>query len=252
MASYVFGRQGIADFIKLYIVLIAIPLIPHILTWARDFDATARRMRFVDHATKVVSFWDNWIKTLATIIPAEGYKNAGTESLIREVTAEARHLMADIGLELIDIYRRRELRELREFPLSYKEFQAYRAGLPLWRRALLLYKSPNPRARAMKFTFQLYFWTTVVGSTAIPLAYLFRDLIRTAIWQTAPWILHRSGWDAFLDVHPIACGVLFYAYTIGIISFYHRRSVRYESHPSYFPRDRARRRFFEDNEGAPG
>ena len=29
-------------------------------------------MRFVDHATKVVSFWDNWIKTLATQLPTEG------------------------------------------------------------------------------------------------------------------------------------------------------------------------------------
>ena len=252
MASYVLGRLAIADFIKVYIGLIAIPLIPHILTWARDFDATARRMRFVDHATKVVAFWDSWIKTLATITPAEGYRNAGTESLIREVTAEARHLMADVGLELIDIYRRREIRELREFPLSYKEFHAYRAGLPWLRRALLFYKSPNSRARAMKFTFQLYLWTTVFGSAAIPLAYLLRDLISAAVWPTAPWILNRNGWDVFLDAHPIACGILFYAYAFGIISFFRRRSIRYESHPSYFPRDRELRRFFEDSEGAPG
>ena len=156
--------------------------------------------------------------------------------------------MADVGLELIE-FTEAEIRRAPEFPLSYKEFHAYRAGLPWLRRALLFYKSPNSRARAMKFTFQLYLWTTVFGSAAIPLAYLLRDLISAAVWPTAPWILNRNGWDVFLDAHPIACGILFYAYAFGIISFYRRRSIRYESHPSYFPRDRELRRFFEDSRG---
>ena len=64
-----------ADFIKLYIVILLIPIagiaVPAMITWARDLDATARRMRAVDEQNKIVAFWDNWAKSLDETKPTE-------------------------------------------------------------------------------------------------------------------------------------------------------------------------------------
>jgi hypothetical protein len=204
-------------------------------------------MRQVDEANKLVDFWDNWIKKLSTMTPAKEYCNAGTESLIREVTSDARHMLADVGNELIWLYRERQVQTLRKFKLGHAEFQTYRAGLPWYRRALLLYKSPNPRAKAMKVYFHLYLWTVGVALAALPLVYLFRNQIRAA----APWIAQRNGLDAFYDAHPFANLALVCAYSIGYIAFSRQRSIKYENDPSYFPRDRMRMRYFEDSEEAP-
>jgi hypothetical protein len=81
-------RAGVAlaDFIKLYIVLVFIPVaaiaVPALFTWARDFNGAARRMRRLDELSKVVSFWDSWMKTTAALVPADGERIEATESLI--------------------------------------------------------------------------------------------------------------------------------------------------------------------------
>src|ERR1039458_1049622 len=97
---------------RLYIVLIAIPaaaiLVPALLTWARDLDATARRMRQLDEQNKIVSFWDNWMKTVSSVVPQEEDRNAKTELLIRSLTSSARHLLADAGADVVSLYRSAE------------------------------------------------------------------------------------------------------------------------------------------------
>jgi hypothetical protein len=249
-----FRRRAISDFFRLYVVLVAIPLIPHLLTWARDFDATARKVRFLDHANKLVSFWDNWVKTIATIIPDEEHRSEGTELLVSGATSWARHQLADVGYEVVLFYRSKAEKDLAEFPMSYSEFQIYRAGLPWYRRALLLYKSPNRMARTQKFGFQsiLSFWVAFIGF--VGLLHLLRGVLhsyRDQILANLPWVTHRIATDVFIDAHPVLFFTALIGYTVASLAYCRQTSIKFENDPSHYVRDRLRRRHFGENHEDP-
>jgi hypothetical protein len=127
--------------------------VPAILTWARDLDATARRVRRLDEQSKIVAFWDSWLKIISATAPATKENTPKTEELIRVVTYEARRELADAGKKALWMYRLDEIRTHRRYPFRYAGFQRYRKTLPWISRALLLYRAPNPSARRAKISF---------------------------------------------------------------------------------------------------
>jgi hypothetical protein len=191
-----------ADFIRLYVVLIFNPLaailVPALITWARDLDATARRMRLIDEQSKIVGFWDNWVKAALATIPNEKERDTGTESLIHSLVWAARGELADAGRNVYSIYRWGEYRELRRFKLDFAGFQRFRAALPWYRRAFLLYRSPNNEARSPQFTFHLLLVVIVVG---IPLGVLFGGTPEDPIRAHMPQVF--NGIHVFRDAHPV-------------------------------------------------
>jgi hypothetical protein len=192
-------------------------------------------MRTIDEANKVVAFWDNWIKTVSTTMPTEEHRNSGTELRIRLVNSDARHLMADLGAEVINIYRAQQFRALREFKFESAEFQAYRAGLPWYRRTLLFYKSPNSEAKRMKILFHLYLWMVVFTLAGEPLIDPFKGHIR-ASFGMPPYQPSASA---------TALLAILNAVIIGVTVYLRRASIKYENDPSFFFRDQMRRRYSE-------
>ena len=235
MASSSRGH-AISDFVRLYIVLIAIPLVPHLLTWARDFNETARKMRKLDHANKFLSFWDNWFKAAETLIPQENIRDTGMEKLLHSVAMSAQEAVVEIGAEMINVYRAKEFREIREFKLDYAGFQAYRATLPWYRRAFLFYKSPNQRAKQSKVLFQAY----LAVNFLVPFLGLIRDQLRG--------LLHRP---ALSDADWAVRSATFLALNVTIAVYFRQRSVMSENDPQGFIRDQMRRRYFKGREGPP-
>jgi hypothetical protein len=208
---------AVVDFIKLYIVLVFIPVaavaVPALFTWARDFNATARRMRRLDELSKVVSFWDSWMKTTATLVPAEGERIEKTESLIRMLVNFARRDLVDAGYEALEICKWGEYEELWKYKLDFAGFQKFRAGLPWYRRVFLLYKAPNRFARIPKAMFHMELSLTLLvlydtfGGRIVP------SILRG--WE--PWPIR--GADAFKIAHPVLGQVVLWAYFVGLVLF---------------------------------
>lgn len=164
-------------------VLIGIPLVaillPAFLTWAKDLNPIARRVRQLDEQSKLIDFWDNWIKTISSTLPSIRHKDK-TEGITISLLNEARVELLYAGRNVLSLYRADELRDYREFKLSFAEFQKYRANLSWFRRAFLLYKSPN---RSAKYAKRMFYWYVlapyIVASIEIPLINHFYPSPRT-------------------------------------------------------------------------
>jgi hypothetical protein len=230
----------VADFIKLYIVLVFIPVaavtVPALLTWARDLNATARRMRRLDELDKVVRFWDSWMKTTATLVPFDGRYNANTESRIHGLVRLARVELADAGIEALFVRKSSEFEELGKYKLDFVEFQKFRAGLPWYRRVLLLYSAPNRFVRIPKVLFYLELSLTLLmlfvtfGGHIVPLS--LRE------WE--PWPIRSS--DAFALAHPVLSRVVLWAYFVGLVLFMRWEVTRIENNRRCYVQDRIRER----------
>jgi hypothetical protein len=227
------------DFLKLYIVLIVIPIaaimVPAVLTWTRDLDATARRMRKIDEETKKINFWNNWVKIAIETIPDENEWDTRTETTIRSLVRVARRELAYSGTNALRIYRLAEQRELEKFKLYFKEFQEFRAGLSWFRRAFLLYKAPNSRAKTFKTTFHLMLITLISSPVLIPLIIVFRHFFPSSPVSNAPWYLLAIG--AFTRAHPIMFQLFFCAYLFGVPIYMRQQARRCENDRSFYIRD---------------
>ena len=51
-------------------------------------------MRQLDEQSKIVNFWDNWIKTISAMKLPDDYDDAKANS-IRSIISSARHLLAE-------------------------------------------------------------------------------------------------------------------------------------------------------------
>jgi hypothetical protein len=228
---------------RLYIVLIAIPsaaiFVPALLTWAKDLDAIARRMRKLEEQNKIVSFWDNWMKTVSVVVPQKEEQNAKTESLIRALTSSARHLIADAGSEAVSIYRSSEYRAWEEYKLTFAQFQTYRAGISWYRRAFLLYKAPNFSAKVFKIMFHIVAAGTILAFIPRP----FRRTLFGGFDGVLPWLGPPHSVQVFLNEHPILGYLLYSAYCVGVAILTRQRSIKFENDSGYFIRDEVARRF---------
>jgi hypothetical protein len=67
------------------LVVAAIPVtLPLIFNWFKDRNASSRRLRQLDEATKIVAFWDSWLKTIGLLGAEESgfsYKDVARREL---------------------------------------------------------------------------------------------------------------------------------------------------------------------------
>jgi hypothetical protein len=210
-------------------MLIGIPLvailIPAVLTWAKDLNPSAWRVRQLDEQSKLICFWESWIKAVSSTLPNESHKDDTGEviTLLREARIE----QLKAGKNVLSLYRANELRDYREFKLSFTEFQQYRAGLSWLRRAFLLYKSPNPRAKFAKLSF---YWNVLSPFVIFPIELSL--LKHTQLGQyPAPTLL--TSWLASSRGNAAVFLILLIGLAIGywIFSsiFLRSRSIRFEN-----------------------
>jgi hypothetical protein len=241
----------VADFIRLYIVLIFIPIaaisVPAIMTWARDLDATARRTRQIDEQSKIVNFWDNWVKAVVANMPAEERWNTGNEALIRDLIRASREELAGAGRSVISICHREEYREVQKFRLYFSEFKVFRAGLPWYRRALLLYNAPNANARLLHFLFFFFLAASVVGEPLLALIGQIHPVHHPL--TSTPWLL--QGVEAFASVHPVLARIFNFAYLLFSALFMRRGARKCENDQSLFVWDRISERMRSPDEDFP-
>jgi hypothetical protein len=248
--SGVFRGVAVVDFIKLYIVLVFIPVaavaVPALLTWARDFNASARRIRRLDELIKVVSFWDGWMKTTATLVPTEGRRIEKTESYISTVINLARHDLADAGGEALAICKWGQYEELGKYELDFAAFQKFRAGLPWYRRAFLLYRTPNRRVRIPK---TLFYMTLLLLPLNLFVS-LGGHIVPSGLRSLEPWPF--PGLHAFAAAHPVLSAVFDWAYLVGFALFNRREAIKFENDRRCYVQDRFWKRLgFTEEDGAP-
>lgn len=125
--------------------------VPALLTWARDMSAQARRIRTLDELSKLVSFWGNFIKVSEEVTSIRNQLNNCQQNNLKLLAENSIQDLMRAGETAKNLYRpKNTLAQQAKFPLTFRQFQKYRSQLPLYRRALLLYKAPNPRAASMK------------------------------------------------------------------------------------------------------
>lgn len=163
--------------LEAFVLPLTAVVIPAVLVWARDLNTQARRMRSLDEQSKVLTFWEKWTKLLESTTPCDrrGPDWSFVELDINDLKREARREMAEAGRRTLKLYRKSFLDEAMEFPLTHQEFQKYRASLPWYRRAILLYKAANPSARTFKRLFHFY----LVGPVLFVLAEVAAQFLHT-------------------------------------------------------------------------
>lgn len=231
-------EDAISEFVRTALILVCIPtlaiLVPALLTWIRDLDALARRTRRLDEQTKIVSFWDTWMKTVASISPVSGH----TEKRIMAVRREALSELVTTGHSVLSIYRRAESRASSEFKLGFEEFRQFRASLPWLRRAFLLYKAPNSLAKLWKTGFYIYVVSTFI---VIPYFLLIQYYQIHPVELSKSWYwIFRSGLTYPFN-HPLSRAraisyftfIFFYQYAF--VFYSRKRSIKYEWDRTYFP-----------------
>jgi hypothetical protein len=220
------------------LVLIGIPiasiLVPALLTWARDLDAPSRRIRKLDEQSKIVAFWDGWLKTVTATKPADNRFHQKSEARIVAITREARHALADAGSSALLIYRLDEYRayhvrrrDYRKYKLNFEEFQRYRKTLPWYRRALLLYKAPNPQALGVKASF---YFNIIFPFIFIPIMVLSKShLVQTKNF------LH-SFMPEYMTLHQTLINWLIPLVVIGQTIWIRHYAITFENDPRYYIR----------------
>lgn len=216
-------------------VLIVIPLIailiPAILTWAKDLNPVVRRVRQLDEQSKLVDFWDSWIKAMSSTVPRGLHKDK-TEGITISLLHEARIELLNAGRNVLSLYRADELHDYREFKLSFAEFQEYRANLSWFHRTFLLYKSPNRAAKNSKI---LFFWNILspvaIGPIEIPL------LNHYELGQRTLYLL-LNGTIGPSHVRRLFFAIIFLVivlfYWVGSSIYYRNRTIRFENDPDRY------------------
>jgi hypothetical protein len=220
-----------SDLLHTTVVLFAIPflaiLVPAILTWARDLDATARRIRRVDEQSKVITFWENWSRAESSIVPAEKSRDYEAEALISSLRRTVRRELADAGRGVLRIYKLEESRSFHRFPYTYLQFRRYRARLPWMRRPLLLYRAPNPRSVSPKALFHVATAEIVLGPIIKALELRIKE----------PRSLPLLPGDTFLRAHPAVAVPLLILTILGIWLASRQAAVSRENDKSNYVRD---------------
>lgn len=235
-----FLHSSLTPFFAVLIASIPIAtfLVQTILTWAKDLGASARRIRQLEEQSKVVAFWDSWIKTEALLkTSSESNLDVKGEETIAFIRNEARRELSRVGEEALFIYRKGEYAPLLRFKLTFEEFHTYRSALPWYRRALLLYKAPNPQAKLQKVLFHFVIcWTVFIRlifrlPSSIRLLHRFWPETPNPTWMTSGYVVGMV----------IASSLL----TIGTALLMRHLAIRYENNPILYPAEKAIKRLRE-------
>ena len=107
-----------------------------VFTWAKDWNASARRSRLLDEATKRVQFWDTWLKASSEngTVLTEPQKEMARTEVARVAELTYRYYQSAL---LQDTWTR-------------QEYKVYRERIGVFRQFFLLYRPPNPAARRLR------------------------------------------------------------------------------------------------------
>jgi len=212
----------------LLIIPVAAIAIPALLTWARDLNSAARRVRRLEEQNSVVTFWENWIKTEELLRPTGTKLGGKREKTMAYLAYQARRELHRAGWDVIWIYRRWEYKLLDRYPLSHSQFQKYKSSLSWYRRAFFLYKAPNPQARMMK----------VSAAIGVGMGCLSVILFSKALTQQKIILQLKQ----YSGGHSIGISIAAMVYIPIVLYAFRKTLLRYESHRKYFPKDAIRMR----------
>jgi hypothetical protein len=230
------------DLTRTILVLVAIPLaailVPAVLTWARDLSALSRRVRQLEEQSKVITFWENWMRVESSVPISGKYPDYEAERLISDIKSAVRRELADAGRSTLTIYKMEEVRLYRRFPLTFKKFRLYRRRLSAFRRAFLFYKAPNPLAKYGHAFFHFILAEYALGVGILAWVTLAK------IWENPKsfqWLLHKlSLWQNDLLLLPLPIGLVLIIW----LTFLMRSSViQVENNRLNYVRDQILRRY---------
>ena len=251
-AADVQWRKDISEFVQkaVALILVVIPLasilVPNALTWAKDLNSLARRVRQLEELNRVVAFWENWIRVVSSTSPLDRWVESDVEERIATTMHQARLELLDAGRNVLYIYNTEEIKRANEFKLTFDAFQSYRRGLPWYRRLFLFYKAPNPMAKVFKFRFYFsIFAPIVVGAIEIPALEHLRK-----VGYLTPFGLKPVSDHQFAHLHPwihptvVACVLILALVVLVWVAILppHRRTRESEDRADYYVMDRQSRR----------
>jgi hypothetical protein len=182
------------------LVVTTLPVtLPLIFNWFKDRNASSRRLRQLDEATKIVAFWDSWLKTIALV----GSEESGFT--YQDVARRELALAADSVTTILRTTR--ESSEGRATLMANPEYIRWRESLPWWRRLLLLYK-PGTTATTPWFYRIVYY------------AYLISFPFEIIVLNLLPPRLH--------GIHAIRLNLLVICTVLLITSFARKLAMRAE------------------------
>jgi hypothetical protein len=223
------------DFTRTALVVVfplASILVPAVLTWAKDLNALSRRIRRLDEQTKIVGFWDNWMKVEQSA-PAEGkHPDFEAEQMISSIKKTVRREIAEAGREILAIYRMREVDLFRRYPMTFIQFQEYRSRVSRFKRALLLYKAAHPLAALRHSLFYALSIQSIVGA-----GIALWELVATALGK--PHLLPSLHHPRLLPLRI----VLLTLYPVAIAAWMRLSAFRSECDPSNYIRDQIYARY---------
>jgi hypothetical protein len=189
-------------------------------------------MRTLDEQYKVVLFWDNWIKAVSSTTLQQKHSNTLDEISLEALAQEARRELLRAGHVAKTLYRPKVDPTFAKYRLTFKEFHAYRSKLPWYRRALLLYKAPNPKAAFPKSLFHLMLITNIVEFSVLPLLLPRIPILnpRLPIWLMA---LHKTH-HVVAGLVLLVCLILSTGMLVGAYAVIRRRVIKYENDPRYY------------------
>jgi hypothetical protein len=127
-------------------------LVPAVISWNHDRSAVSARARTLEDATKRLAFWEQWLKLSAQVAgPGE---TTTSEQLQRELVRLGEIIQKDSVLT----HAQQNMRT------KSSEFINKLDDLPMWRRALLLYRP----ARSAAWFPRIFFFIGLLSSLIIP------------------------------------------------------------------------------------
>jgi len=190
----------------------------------------ARRARSLDEQCKVISFWDNWTKVVSSTVLSEGHSDPRVEGFLTALSQDARKELARAGYLAKMIYRPKYNPAYLKYPLTMQQFQAYRSMLPWYRRALLLYKAPNPDAAYRKAYFHFLVAAILIENIVLP----FTKLTSWTPHQVVP--IFEFGKKHTVIFHLVATALLIACVgtVVGLLAVGRHIVIRYENDPRYY------------------
>lgn len=140
--------------------------------------------------------------------------------------------MARAGHVAKTLYQSKIDSEFVKYRLTFREFHTYRSKLPWYRRALLLYKAPNPNAAVNKFIFHLMLVLNITEIIFLPVL-----LVKVPALDHPPptWLMvlnHTHHMVAILIL--LAILIISLCVVVGLYVLYRRRVIKYENDPRYY------------------
>jgi hypothetical protein len=149
----------------------------------------------------------------------------------------ARDELADAGNVVFSIYKWDDYRALQKYKLDFAGFQKFRAGLPWYRRAFLLYSAPNFEVKIPKLAFHLMLVPVVFLLITLPVHGI------TAFGHSFATSIPLQGIDTFWSAHQMFFAVFSLVNLVSLPLLTRQLAIWHENDRSLYIRDRIKARY---------